>query len=67
MSDQPPLDPQRLNPSLRSANDGSHDTSRTAAPMESISIRKPHGGGWAWVALAVFILCVVVSVILIFG
>lgn len=67
MNDQQRLDGAPLNPPLRKVSDGTHDTSRTAAPLESISIRTPHGGHWAWICLAVFVVCVLVSLVLIFG
>ncbi len=67
MTDRQSRDGPPLNPTLRRGTDGTHDTSRTAAPLESISLRTPHGGHWAWICLGVFVLCVVVSLILIFG
>ncbi len=67
MNDQRSLDDPPLNPTLRRGTDATHDTSRTAAPLESISIRKPHGGQWAWICLTVFVACSLVSLVLIFG
>lgn len=40
---------------------------RIAWPLESIPIRRPHGGHRAWIGLAVFIVGVLVSRVLIFG
>ncbi|WAJ28164.1 hypothetical protein [Antarcticirhabdus aurantiaca] len=67
MNDRHSLDGPPLNPTLRKVTDGTTDTSRTAAPLESISIRKPHGGYWAWICLAVLVACILVSLVLVFG
>ncbi|HWL69997.1 MAG TPA: hypothetical protein VNS22_16655 [Geminicoccus sp.] len=56
-----------LNAAMRARIDRSHDTSRTPAPLETVSIRKPHGGFWVWICVAVFVVCVLATLVLIFG
>jgi len=67
MNERRPPEDSDVSPAMHATTDRSYDTSRTAAPLESVTVRRPYGGAWAYVGAAVFIICVLVSLVLIFG
>ena len=56
-----------LNPALKADHEGQYDMERTAAPLETVSVANNQHSSWPMIWLIVFVLCVALTVYLLFG
>ena len=55
-----------LNPALKSTRDTTFDTSHTPPPLKTTSAKENQGEGWPIIWLVVVLLCLAITVYLIF-
>lgn len=57
-----------LNPALKQTNETVYDTTRvTPAPIDTASAKQGEGEGWPVVWLVIVVLCVLVTIYILFG
>ena len=67
MSDTPNASDRNapLNPALKSRKETTHDTTSSAAPVDTVSVKRQEGRAWPMIWLIVTLLCVAIAIYLI--